>query len=195
MLRDPNGRTVVDDGRRFLKRTREGFDVIVLDPPPPISAPGSGMLYSTEFYREAARRLNPGGVLQQWYPHGPGFVFEPLLRSVRAVFPHTRVFVGMGGFGTHILASMDPLPALSPADFLRRLPPRAAADLGEWPFTPTPEGDAFLLHGLFASGAPVERYLTDADTRELTDDRPLNEYYFLREGFQMAAPPDRPRGQ
>ena len=34
-LRDPHGRIVIDDGRRFLKRTGETFDVFTIDSPPP----------------------------------------------------------------------------------------------------------------------------------------------------------------
>lgn len=34
VLANPKGRIVIDDGRRFLKRTREKYDIIVVDPPP-----------------------------------------------------------------------------------------------------------------------------------------------------------------
>jgi len=47
---NPRGRIIIDDGRRYLKRTDEKFDVIVIDPPPPIEAAGSSLLYSKEFY-------------------------------------------------------------------------------------------------------------------------------------------------
>jgi predicted membrane-bound spermidine synthase len=50
VLKNPKGQIVIDDGRRFLNRTREKFDVIVIDPPPPLEAAGSSLLYSEEFY-------------------------------------------------------------------------------------------------------------------------------------------------
>jgi len=31
-LSNPQGRIIIDDGRRFLMRTREKFDVIIIDP-------------------------------------------------------------------------------------------------------------------------------------------------------------------
>ena len=68
VLKNPKGRIVVDDGRRFLSRTREKFDVIVIDPPPPIEAAGSSLLYSEEFYALAKARLKPNGIVATWVP-------------------------------------------------------------------------------------------------------------------------------
>ncbi|MBI3447859.1 MAG: hypothetical protein HY049_02900 [Acidobacteria bacterium] len=45
----PTARIVVDDARRFLERSRESFDVITVDPPPPVEAAGSSLLYSKQF--------------------------------------------------------------------------------------------------------------------------------------------------
>ena len=63
-------RIIIDDGRRFLARTDEKFDLITIDPPPPVEAGGSSLLYSTEFYDVLKQRLTPTGVLQQWFPGG-----------------------------------------------------------------------------------------------------------------------------
>jgi len=41
VLQSPLAHVVVDDGRRFLERSPEQFDVILTDPPPPIGAPAS----------------------------------------------------------------------------------------------------------------------------------------------------------
>jgi len=58
VLSQPNVRIIVDDGRRFLRRTEKKFDVITIDPPPPIQAAGSSLLYSEEFYSLIRLRLN-----------------------------------------------------------------------------------------------------------------------------------------
>src|SRR5204862_2511986 len=50
VLQNPKGRILIDDGRRYLMRTRDKFDVNIIDPPPPIEAAGSSLLYSKEFY-------------------------------------------------------------------------------------------------------------------------------------------------
>ena len=46
LLASPRSRVVIDDGRRFLERSSEQFDVITIDPPPPVEAAGSSLLYS-----------------------------------------------------------------------------------------------------------------------------------------------------
>ena len=68
LIRSPLSHIVIDDGRRYLDRTPDKFDVITLDPPPPVSAAGSSLLYSTEFYRVAKEHLRPHGILEQWLP-------------------------------------------------------------------------------------------------------------------------------
>ena len=51
-----------------LMRTDERFDVVTLDPPPPVEAAGSSLLYSVQFYNIVKKRLAPGGILAQWLP-------------------------------------------------------------------------------------------------------------------------------
>ena len=64
---DPGMQVQIADGRQELLRSSERFDVITLEPPPP-SAEGVVNLYSTDFYRLAARRLEPNGLFAQWLP-------------------------------------------------------------------------------------------------------------------------------
>jgi len=59
---DPRLRIVIDDGRHFLLRTSEMFDVILMDPVRPTTAT-SGNLHSAEFFELARRHLSPGGTL------------------------------------------------------------------------------------------------------------------------------------
>ncbi len=53
---------MIDDGRRFLQRTEERFDVILMDPLRTTSA-YSNNLHSREFFALAAQHLTPGGIL------------------------------------------------------------------------------------------------------------------------------------
>jgi spermidine synthase len=125
-------RIVIDDGRRFLSRTRKKFDAIAIDPPPPIEAAGSSLLYSSEFYELAKLRLNPHGILQAWIPHGvPPPTVQAILRSLSEAFPYVRSFGSIESWGTHLLASMEPI-LRSPQELAERLPAGALRDLMEW---------------------------------------------------------------
>ena len=49
------------DGRRFIKKTSEKFDVIILNFPNPYTAQ-INRFYTLEFFREVNRKLRPGGI-------------------------------------------------------------------------------------------------------------------------------------
>ena len=67
-------------------RTGKKFDVIVIDPPPPVEAAGTSLLYSCEFYELAKQHLNPGGILQAWIQLNGGPTVEAAARSVGQAF-------------------------------------------------------------------------------------------------------------
>jgi predicted membrane-bound spermidine synthase len=182
VLASPRATIVIDDARRFLERTRETFDAIVIDPPPPIEAAGSSLLYSREFYGLAARRLRAGGILQQWLPGGEPIVVSAMAQALRASFPHIRVFHSIEGWGFHFLASAAPMIPHTAVELARRLSPVAAEDLLEWGPAATVEAQ---FQPVVAGEIPLHT-LIDADPQApmLTDDRPVNEYYFLRRQFR-----------
>ena len=178
LMSSRNARVVIDDARRFLERTRESFDVIVIDPPPPVEAAGSSLLYSMEFYDVARRHLRPGGILQQWLPAGDATVKSSFAQSLQQSFPYVRVFESIEGWGYHFLASGSAMPSLSAETLAKRLPPTAVRDLLEW-------GPAADAPGQFERVLSGERQVQDLiqgapSAPLLTDDRPVNEYFLLR---------------
>jgi spermidine synthase len=181
VLASPRATIVIDDARRFLERTQETFDAIVIDPPPPVEAAGSSLLYSREFYELAARRLRAGGILQQWLPGGEPIVISAMAQALGASFPHVRVFHSIEGWGFHFLASAAPMIPQTAIELARRVPPAAAGDLLEWGPAATVEAQ---FQPVVAGEIPLQT-LIDADPQApmLTDDRPVNEYYFLRRTF------------
>ncbi len=176
LLADPKGHIVIDDGRRFLERTRAKFDVIIIDPPPPVEAAGSSLLYSQEFYAAAKRHLKPGGILQAWVP-GHAQVGRAALRSLCNEFPYVRCFSSVEGWGEHLLASMQPIEPVSAAELTARIPAAAKTDITEW--TPSiPAGD--YLQQILARENSVERNLDPNPQLRISDDQPYNEYFLLR---------------
>ena len=78
-------------GRNYVRLSRERYDMIAVDPAPPIESAGSVVLYTHEFLREGRARLNPGGVFLLWVPYAlPLEDFKTHLRTFDNVFPHTR---------------------------------------------------------------------------------------------------------
>jgi spermidine synthase len=49
VLNSPLAHVEIYDGRRYLERTQQQFDVVTIDPPPPVESAGSSLLYSKEF--------------------------------------------------------------------------------------------------------------------------------------------------
>ncbi len=178
ILSSPLSHVVIDDGRRFLERTTQQYDVITIDPPPPVEAAGSSLLYSEDFYAVLRQHLRPGGILQQWLPIGDPEDVAAVALALRRSFPFVRVFAFGKNWGFHFLASDRPLLNRTASELAHRLPAAAAADLVEW--DPQPDAEARFAH-LLNLELPIDQLISPSPaTPALSDDRPINEYYLLR---------------
>lgn len=83
VLENPKLKVVFNDGRNFLLTTKEKFDVITADPIHPWFS-GAGYLYTDEYFRLAASKLNSGGIICQWVPIYE--LTEANLKSILATF-------------------------------------------------------------------------------------------------------------
>jgi len=188
VLARPGVRIVIDDGRRFLKRTQEQFDLITIDPPPPVEAGGSSLLYTAEFYATLRARLSPTGLLQQWFPGGEDAIMRAVVNTVVQSFPHVLVYRAFEGgpdvppnlAGVHILAADWPMHAPTTAQAIARMPEAAKRDLVEWH-----AGMPLEVAWQFVLERRIEpRELLPQNPRlGITDDRPFNEYFWLRRTF------------
>jgi spermidine synthase len=178
VLAQPGARVIVDDGRRFLERTAETYDSIIVDPPPPVPAAASSLLYSKEFYVLVKRRLANGGIFQQWLPEGDAATKSAIAGALKESFPYVRIFGYTDRPGLHFLASMTPLPVRGPDQLAARMPPAAVTDLVEWgPFETATKQFAALAPDPVTLDSLIEQ---SPNTPALQDDRPVNEYYLLR---------------
>jgi spermidine synthase len=180
LLRSPLSHIVIDDGRRYLDRTSNKFDVITIDPPPPVSAAGSSLLYSTEFYRVAKERLRPHGILAQWLPIGyADFVTRSsVAQAIKLSFAHVRVLRPVEGWGYHFVASDWPIPERDAQDLARRLGVNAAKDFVEWGPEATPQGQFNIL---LKNEVSLDSIIAGSPkSPPLQDDRPTNEYFAVR---------------
>ena len=178
VLASPLAQIVIDDGRRYLERSPQSYDAIIVDPPPPVEAAGSSLLYSEEFYALAKQRLQPGGIFQQWLPKGDGAVLSAVARALRNSFPYVRVFQSVEHWGWHFLASTRPIPVRTAGEMVATMPAGAVTDMMEWGPAQTPE-DQFRL--VLSQEMTLDPLITlSPSTPALQDDRPINEYYWLR---------------
>jgi len=181
VLANPNGTVIIDDGRRYLDRCGKKFDIIIVDPPPPIEAAGSSLLFSKEFYAVARQHLNPNGILQMWYPGGDPATGRAVLRSAYESFPHVRCYVGVSGWGDHLIASEEPLDVPDPQTLADRMPEAAQKDLVEWcPTMKVPD----YLRAVLTNEVSLPQNMDPDPGIKITDDHPINEYYLLRRAAQ-----------
>jgi len=174
----PNVRILVDDGRRFLRRTKKMYDVITIDPPPPVEAAGSSLIYSEEFYSLIRLRLKPDGIMQQWFPNAD----DPnLLNAVTTSITHSFPYVLMyrdKDMGYHYLASMSPLNIPTATQAISRMPEEARKDRLEWDLN-SAERLTEIWNALLESKVETASYTMNPEI-SITDDRPFNEYYLIR---------------
>lgn len=96
-LDDPRVAVHVEDGRHFLATTRQRYDLITAEPPPPKHA-GVVNLYSLEHFRLVRSRLREGGQCSYWLPAAQ---LSPqdrraVVRAFCEAFPDCSLWSGAG---------------------------------------------------------------------------------------------------
>ncbi|HVO80893.1 MAG TPA: fused MFS/spermidine synthase [Terriglobales bacterium] len=98
------------DGRLFLKSTDRKFDVILVNLPDPQTAQ-LNRFYTLEFFREAAEKLNPGGVFsfqlhaaEEYISPELGDFLRCINKTLRQVFP---VVTAIPGESVHFFAALQ----------------------------------------------------------------------------------------
>ena len=123
--RDPRVRIHAMDGRRFLKTTSDSFDVIIVNLPDPHTAQ-LNRFYTEEFYREAAAKLRPGGIVSFQVTSSENYINQELAdflrcleRTLRQVFPEV---LAIPGETVHFFAAAKPgTLTADPRELVRRL--------------------------------------------------------------------------
>jgi len=190
VLANPKGNIIVADGRNHVELTTDRYDIIVVDPPPPIETAGVSVISSLEFYQAAKARLNPGGVMMQWIPYGQTLdEFKDHVRTYASVFPHVIIVFGPGGNGLFMLGSSDPI-SFDPAAIQAVLgKPGVVQDLSSAADSPVHDltGWAAEIQSLvWIQGDQVAKFAGSGPL--VTDDHPLPEYFLLRHLFGPPSP-------
>ncbi len=99
-LSDPRVEVINTDGRLWVKKARESFDVIIVNLPDPYTAQ-INRFYTVEFFNEARKILNPQGIISLTVTSSENYIGPELSRylssifsSLQQVFPDVVVIPG-----------------------------------------------------------------------------------------------------
>jgi spermidine synthase len=150
----------IEDGRNYLLRSDERFDIITADATHPVNT-SSWALFTHEFYGLVRQRLADDGVFIQWLPFHDlaSQDFQNIVKTFQNTFPHTSLWY-TGGPHTFLLATPQPLTRAEVLGLDARLAASdAGADLGD---------SRKLASDLLMEEAAVAKYTAGA--RVVTDD-------------------------
>jgi spermidine synthase len=163
----PNVSITMDDGRNFLLRERDTFDLVVADVVHPYDA-GSNNLYAVEYFRLVARALSPHGVVLQWVSPVSEFEHKLIIRTFLEAFPHVTLW----GSGDLLVGSLNPI-RVDEAELSRRLMhPRLRPSLEELHLATVDD----VLGRFNADTAELRAYTGPGPV--LSDERPIFEYFY-----------------
>lgn len=166
-----------EDGRNFLLRSPERYDIITADATHPINS-SSWALFTHEFYTLVRGHLADDGVFVQWLPFHDLSErdYRNIVKTFQSVFPHTTIFY-TGGIHTFLVATPQPLTKADIAALDARIKQaNITDDLGD--------GEK-LAADLLMEEAGVQAYTAGAGV--VTDDRaffiPAQNVDQILEGF------------
>ncbi len=178
VLANPKGHVIILDGRNYVRMTDKRYDVITVDPPPPVNSAGTTVLYSKEFYEQGKKILRNGGLFSQWLFYDTRVDdFQMLIKSFIDVFPYVSFYQSPRAIGIYLIGSEKPIAFIDNLVQKRLSDPRISKDLNEWTnWTLTSLknlyfGDRLMLVQ-FAGSVPA-----------VTDNHPRTEYFFLRKKY------------
>ena len=185
---NPRLHVMASDARRYVRASRQQYDVIVSDNFHPARS-GSGALYTIEHFRAVGDRLSAGGLYCQWLPlHQLDLqTLRSITQAFVAVYPDATALLASNSLETPVLGLIGHLPGLR--FDLDRMGARVSQS--DRPTPPAAFGieDEYALLGSFVAGPrALKRFAADAEPN--TDDHPVVTYRAPRVTY---APESRPR--
>jgi spermidine synthase len=178
---NPRLHVITADARRFVRATRQRYDVIVSDNFHPARS-GSGSLYTAEHFKAVRDRLGPGGLFCQWLPlHQLDLeTLRSIVRTFITVYPVGWAMLATNSLDTPVLG----LVALRESDrfdvgqlrerVANLATSRSPAEFGI-------DDDLALLGSFVAGPRALTHFAADAPLN--TDDHPVVAYYAPRSTY------------
>ena len=109
VLKNPKLRLFIGDGRNFLLKTSEQFEVITSEPSNPWIA-GQASLFTREFFELGRNRLSGDGVFFQWlhlYNLRPSEV-KSIIKTFHSVFPYVQLWTSSNPVDIFLAGKKEP---------------------------------------------------------------------------------------
>jgi spermidine synthase len=179
ILESPRTEIVINDGRNHLLLSQEKYDIITIDPSPPLYSSGTVNLYTEEFYKLCRQRLTDDGIVCMWLwvPSCRESEFKMLVKTFMSVFPHTTVWSGVYRFGIYLIGSNKEISIDLPSLAKRMENPLIRNDLKKSLKHKTAIDSTFILSLFLFDQQTAWDFVKDAPV--LTDDHPYTEYPLL----------------
>jgi spermidine synthase len=180
ILKQKNIRLVADDGRNFLLRSSVQYDIITVDPSPPVYSAGTVNLYSQEFFKLCRERLKEDGVMCLWFPlTGTDLDAEcnSLVKTFCSVFPDVTLWAGPRHWGLYLVGRNKPVEIDKVKVEKAYLDPKIFADITEIG-TNCDSAQKLLSLQIHMNHGQIERLVQEAPL--ITDDYPFTEFPLWR---------------
>jgi spermidine synthase len=172
----PRFHRYVQDGRNYLLSRHKQYDVITIDPAPPLESAGTVNLYSREFFALCKGRLKPGGLVCLWVAPAIASEVRMIMRTFTDVFPEATLWQGIKYPGFFLIGPADHL-VIDAARFAKAGEDKAiVADLNEW--KGGLKAPQELLALLLLNREQFREYVRGQ--RVITDDHPYTEFPLWR---------------
>ena len=169
VLKNPKVNLVTADARNFLMASSKNYDLIISEPSNPWIT-GISNLFTDEFFKLAKSRLNPGGVMTQWF-HTYGMSnadLKSVLNTFNKNFNHVSVWSPL--FEDFVIIGSDQPHAISLAHGTGAGALMRAREFSRG----NVNSDRDLVRTYLFGGEMLSRYVRGA--RINSDDRPVIEF-------------------
>lgn len=93
---DPRVKLIIDDARSYIEKTKNYFDVIIIDLPEPAEGGPAYLLYTMEFYKKVKEALTEKGMMVTQSASASVNnlrVFVSIVSTLKQVFPYLKPYI------------------------------------------------------------------------------------------------------
>lgn len=116
------GKIIIGDGRNYMLSVKEPYDIVLIDPTPPLYASGAVNLYTADFFQIVMEKLTEAGILFLRIPESADLKsIKLLLRTAMEVFPYVSLWSPGGGYGGFSVIASKAAYDVSDSELKRRV--------------------------------------------------------------------------